>query len=290
MPSSSQLTKLRYRLPAVLTAFVLIGLAAWAFVIEPDSLVVRAATIALPDWPREFDGLRIAAISDLHVGANFMTLDKLRQIVSRVNAEQPDLIVLLGDFVKNDRARRTVAVEPEVLVQPLRNLRAGNGVYAVLGNHDWWYDGAKVRRAFEEVGIAVIDNDAVRLTRRGSAIWLAGLGDQWTLNQDIERTLGRITDDAPVIAITHTPDLFPELPARFRLLIAGHTHGGQVSLPLLGRLVVPSRYGSRYAIGHIEENGRHLFVTPGIGTSILPVRFRVPPEISVIRLTGPQQN
>jgi hypothetical protein len=290
MPSSSQRTKLRYRLVAALTAFVLIGLAAWAFVIEPDRLVVRAATIALPDWPREFDGLRIAAISDLHVGANFLTLNKLRQVVSRINAEQPDLIVLLGDYVKNDRARRTVAVEPEVLVQPLRSLRAGNGVYAVLGNHDWWYDGAKVRRAFEEVGIAVIDNDAVRLTRRGSAIWLAGLGDQWTLNQDIERTLGRITDNAPVIAITHTPDLFPELPARFRLLIAGHTHGGQVSLPLLGRLVVPSRYGSRYAIGHIEENGRHLFVTPGIGTSILPLRFRVPPEISVITLTGQQQN
>jgi predicted MPP superfamily phosphohydrolase len=93
-----------------------------------------------------------------------------------------------------------------------------------------------------------------------------------------------VTDGAPVLAFTHNPDLFPEVPSRVSLTLAGHTHGGQVYLPLLGRLVVPSQFGERYAIGHVVENGRHLFVTAGVGTSILPVRFLVPPEISIIRL------
>jgi hypothetical protein len=91
-----------------------------------------------------------------------------------------------------------------------------------------------------------------------------------------------VSDDAPVLAFTHNPDVFPHVPARVALTIAGHTHGGQVVLPLLGRPLVPSAYGQRYAIGHVEEDGRHLFVSSGLGTSIFPVRFGVPPEISIV--------
>jgi len=98
----------------------------------------------------------------------------------------------------------------------------------------------------------------------------------------VTRALAPVPEGAPVIVLTHNPDLFVRMPARVLLTLASHTHGGQVNLPVLGRLIVPSRYGERYAIGHVHENGRDLFVTPGIGTSIVPVRFRVPPEISLI--------
>ena len=128
--------------------------------------------------------------------------------------------------------------------------------------------------------------DAAAITRGDCAFWLAGVGDWWKRRRDYARALARIPEDAPVLAFTHNPDVFPEAPRRVSLTLAGHTHGGQVVLPFLGRLVVPSQYGDRYAIGHVVEDGRHLFVSPGLGTSILPVRFGVPPEVSLITLVG----
>ena len=111
-----------------------------------------------------------------------------------------------------------------------------------------------------------------------------GLADLWTREPDVVGPLRDIPDDEPVIVLTHSPDVFPQVPVRVVLTLAGHTHAGQVVLPLLGRPIVPSRFGQRYAIGHVEEDGRHLFVTPGVGTSIIPVRFGVPPEISLLTL------
>ena len=134
------------------------------------------------------------------------------------------------------------------------------------------------------VGIKVLENDAVRLERDGRHIWLLGIADAWTRKPDFSKALAEVTDDAPVMAFTHNPDIFPNAPQRVLLMLAGHTHGGQVNLPFVGRLVVPSKYNQRYAIRHVIENGRHLYVSPGVGTSIFPVRFRVPPEITVLDL------
>ena len=121
-------------------------------------------------------------------------------------------------------------------------------------------------------------------------MWVAGVGDYWAERYDVSKALFALPLGVPAIGLTHNPDLFPEIPDRFSLIVAGHTHGGQVYLPFLGRLIVPSEYGQRYAIGHVIEGGRHLFVTPGVGTSIIPVRFLVPPEISVLELQsgGPE--
>lgn len=267
---------------AVLLAGALL-LAIYAFVIEPSRLVVRETRIVLPSWPAEMKGLRIAAMSDLHVGAPWITLDKLRQVVATANATQPDLIVLAGDFViQNVLGGDFIA--PEQFAPVLKSLRARYGVFAVLGNHDWWYSAPRVKRALATAGILLLENQAVKITAAGKHFWLAGLADLWEGRPDIAATLQQINDDAPVIALTHNPDLFPQLPTRICLTIAGHTHGGQVAFPVLGRLIVPSQSGERYAIGHIVEDGKHLFVTPGVGTSILPVRFRVPPEISLLTI------
>ena len=114
--------------------------------------------------------------------------------------------------------------------------------------------------------------------------WLVGISDYLEGAHDVPLALSGIPDEAPVLAFTHNPDIFPEVPSRVALTVAGHTHGGQVYLPILGRPVIPSEFGERFAIGHIVEQERHFFVTPGIGTSILPVRFRVPPEVSILIL------
>jgi len=249
--------------------------------IEPGHVVLREAAVPIARWPPDLGPIRIAALSDVHPGAPHVTLARVRDIVTRVNRAQPDLVVLLGDYVIHGVIGGRF-VEPEATAAALRDLRAPLGVYAVLGNHDWWYDGARVRRALEGAGIPVLENAATEVTVNGRALWIAGVGDQMSGHDDVRRALSQVPDGAPLIVLTHNPDLFPEMPARALLTLAGHTHGGQVNLPFFGRLIVPSRYGSRYAAGHIREDGRDLFVTAGIGTSIIPVRFRVPPEVSLL--------
>jgi hypothetical protein len=130
----------------------------------------------------------------------------------------------------------------------------------------------------------VLENDAAMIERDGAAIWIAGIGDKWEGKPDIASALAKVNNGAPIIALTHNPDIFPSIPARVALTIAGHTHGGQVALPIIGRPIVPSVFGQRYAAGHIVEGSKHLFVSSGIGTSILPVRFRVPPEIPLLTI------
>ena len=247
---------------ALLILFVGAALAIWAFLWEPGRLVTRNSSAQLSCW--RGSPLRIAIASDLHIGSPHTGVDKLREIVGRINAGNPDVIVLLGDFVIQGIAGgRKVA--PEIIAPELGALRAPLGVYAVLGNHDWWLDARRVRTAFESAGLTMLEDSAVRLPFAGGAFWLAGVSDFLEGPHDVARALASIDDDLPVIVITHNPDVFPQIPSRACLTLAGHTHGGQVALPLVGRPIVPSKYGQRYAIGHIHENGRRLFVTSGIG-------------------------
>jgi hypothetical protein len=141
-----------------------------------------------------------------------------------------------------------------------------------------------VRKALEAVSIPVLDDRASPISHGSCHFWLAGVSDWWEGPHDVVRALEAVPPDAPTILFTHNPDLFPEVPPRVTLTIAGHTHGGQVYLPGIGRPIVPSAYGERFAIGHIVEGERHLFVSSGLGTSIIPVRFLVPPEVSILTL------
>lgn len=141
-------------------------------------------------------------------------------------------------------------------------------------------------RAFKAAGISTLEDAAVRIPRNGDAVWLVGVSDFWEGPHEVTRALSPVADAAPIVAMTHNPDVFPSIPQRVCLTLAGHTHGGQVALPLIGRPIVPSHYGERYAAGEIVEARKHLFVTTGIGTSIFPVRFRVRPELVMLRVTS----
>lgn len=273
-------------LARLLLAALVVGgaLALWAFWLEPASLRVATYRLSVPRWPPACSGLSIAVISDLHVGSPFNGVDKLDRIVAETRAAQPDLVLLAGDFViQGVRGGRFVA--PELIAAKLGELEPPFGVFAVLGNHDWWLDGPRVRQAFETSRIPVLENRAVELRRGDCAFWLAGIGDFWEGRPDVVRTLQSVPPDESVLVLTHNPDVFPDVPNRVTLTIAGHTHGGQVRVPFVGRPIVPSSHGERFAIGTVVEDGRHLFVTPGVGTSILPVRFLVPPEISLLELS-----
>lgn len=271
--------KLRTALFVLSVAALVLG--GWAFYYEPSKLEIHRYEIALSTWPAELDGFEIALLSDLHVGSPYYGLETLGDVVERVNAEEPDLVLLAGDYVIHGVLGGDF-VPPEDIASVLGELEARHGVYAVLGNHDWWLDGPRVERALVESRIPVLDDEAVPI----DGFWLVGLGDFWEDRPDVASALEPVEGEDPIVAFTHNPDVFPELPTRVALTLAGHTHGGQVRLPFVGALVVPSQYGDRYAEGHIVDNGRHLFVTSGLGTSIIPVRFRVPPEVAIVRLTG----
>ncbi|WP_334151385.1 metallophosphoesterase [Hyphomicrobium sp.] len=269
---------------------------------------VTRYAVSPPGWPEGLS-LRLAILTDLHVCEPWLGIDRLRHIVAETNALRPDAVLLLGDYVPGAQLlwfgqRRENAEWAAVLA----GLKAPLGVHAVLGNHDWWEDIEVQRRrsgpvpagvALVKAGIPVYENDAVRLEKEGHPFWIAGLGDQWAFwprqkpdglafrgdayegVDDLAGTLARITDDAPVILMIHEPDIFPEVPARVALTVAGHTHGGQVRV--LGYApVVPSRYGQRYLVGHIVEEDRNLIVSAGLGCSKLPIRLGAPPEIVLV--------
>jgi len=277
LPRSKKLRKL------IIPGTLLLTVAAvytWAFVIELGLLVTPEVRMEIPHWDGE---LRIAVLSDLHTGSDHNGIDKLQRLVERIDEKRPEMIVFLGDFVTGGPGGRhtELFVEPERIAQELKKLHAPLGVYAVLGNHDWWFDGHRVTRALTDVGITVLENQAVNIPA-AHPFWLGGIADLWTRNPDVPAILEQVTDDSPVVLFTHNPDVFPLVPARVSLTLGAHTHGGQVQLPFWGPLVKTSNYG--YNEGHFVEEGRHLFVTTGIGTSIMGVRFLVPPELVLMTL------
>lgn len=260
-----------------------LALAVWAFFIEPARIRYREYPIHISGWPQQLSGFTVAFITDTHVGSPHISLAKLENIVNRTNALNPDLTLLGGDYVIQGVLGGS-PVPSAHIASVLGNLRARHGVFGILGNHDHWDDAIRMRQEFTSVGIPMLENTARPIKVGSHGFWLVGISDYSENQHDIQTAMAAVTTDDPVIVLTHSPDVFPELPPRAALTLAGHTHGGQVYVPFLGRLVVPSRYGPRYALGHILEGGRQLFVGSGIGTSILPVRFLTPPEVSILKI------
>jgi predicted MPP superfamily phosphohydrolase len=255
------------------------ALTAWAAWIEPRRLVVRDLELRLPRWPERLDGLRAGVMSDLHAGVPHAGIAAIRRAVDALNDRAPDVHLLLGDYLDSSQLLRR-DIEPEAVADELARLRAPLGTVAVIGNHDWRNSGDRIWRALSARGITVLEDEAIEL----EGFWVAGLADMRHRMPDVVHALRDVPADAPLIVLSHDPDLFPRMPERVALTLAGHTHGGQVAIPLIRRPLLPSYYGERYARGHIVEHDRHLFVTSGVGTSGLPIRLLAPPEVLVLTL------
>jgi uncharacterized protein len=262
------------------------GTCAYGFVAEP-ALKLNVARYALRpnNWS---DGLklRIAALSDIHASEPYMSAARIHEIVALTNTLGADIIVLLGDYVVGSGAHYRKLPYSE-WTSELVNLKAPLGVFAILGNHDWWQYGENRQN------ITVLQNKAFKLQKDGQPFWLAGLGDQlafldWATREvkgadDLPATLAQITDDAPVVLLAHEPDIFVKVPSHVSLTLSGHTHGGQIRV-MGWSPIIPSRYGNRFAYGHVQEGGRDLLVTGGLGVSRIPVRIGMPPEIMLVDL------
>lgn len=262
------------------------GLFSYAFAESRFRLAATTYRFTPPRWPKLDQPLRIAALADLHAVEPWMPLSRIEEIVRFTNALKPDLVLHLGDYVHGiPRPFRIGAVPIADWSAALAKLEAPLGAYAVLGNHDWSHNPDGIRDALARNGIPVLENEASKLrTASGFEFWLAGLGDQVARQDDLAKTMRAITDDAPAILLAHEPDIFPRVAERMSLTLCGHTHGGQVRVPGFGPLLVPSRYGRRYAYGHIVEQNRHLVVSGGLGCTFLPIRFGAPPEIVLLEL------
>jgi uncharacterized protein len=271
---------------------------------EPElQLHVTRYQVLPPQWPADLK-LKIAVIADVHACDPWMSLQRIQTIVEHTNALGADITVLLGDYVAGHR-NVTRFIPADEWASVLGGLRAPLGVHAILGNHDYWDDrtvqregvGMTVaRRALEAAGIPVYENDVQRLNKAGQPFWLAGLGDQLAYAparryraikrigvDDLGATLGKVTDDAPVILLAHEPDVARRVPSRVALQLSGHTHGGQVRL-LGWSPVAPS--GQLLSYGHIRMNC-DVVVSGGLGCSFVPFRLGVPPEIVLVTVGTP---
>lgn len=263
-----------------------------------------AYSLTPPRWPADLP-LRIAVIADIHACYPWMSEQRVGDIVDLANAQRPDLTVLLGDFVCTHRFVSGY-VPPGAWAEQLARLQAPLGVYAILGNHDWWSaaipsdppDGSRsVRRALAQARIPVLENQSVRLAQRGRSFWLVGLGDQLAKSgrrpilrgvDDLPGALRELNDEAPAILLAHEPYVFSRAPERIALTLCGHTHGGQINLPLVGSPFMHTPRGQkRYVYGVYTEGARQLVVSGGLGTSLAPVRVLRPPEVVTIDLSGP---
>lgn len=243
-----------------------------AFFIEPDMLCVKIYKISEP----KLKGMKIVYASDFHIAPGHKK--RLQNIVDEINRQKPDLVLLGGDYVKGHKEKSSMPVSD--IAKALQKIEAKYGVYGVMGNHDWFTDGQKAADILEKHGIKILQNENILITAGKQKVYLAGLEDMYMRQADLQKALAGAGQ--PVILLSHEPDIYPDVPEYVTLTLAGHMHGGQVQLPFLGALIVPSPMGRKYAQGYFTENGRKMIISSGLGTSLLPLRFNVVPEIVVI--------
>lgn len=259
----------------------------YPFCVERYLINVNRYTIPVPNLPPAFDGLRVVHLTDLHYGP-LMPLDVLAKVIRKTNELEKDMVVCTGDYVRGGTADRKV----EGIWSVMRDLRAPEGVYAVLGNHDHWAGTEQSIRSMELSGHINLRHRAVPLSRNGETMWLGGAGDLWEDHLSLDQVLENAPDNACRIVLAHNPDTADtDFTTRVDLMLSGHTHGGQVKLPFIGTPFLPVK-NKAYSSGLIRSQRTDIFISRGVGWAALPVRFNCLPEIAlltIVRSEGPSR-
>lgn len=285
----------------------------WTVVIEPQMITIKRDTIEIPGFHKDSE-IKIAVISDLHIGIPYMDLNRLKKIVVLVNEENPDVIVNLGDYHSHAIAISNISFED--ISKVLNNLKAKYGNYTILGNHDGlhiqhkWLDGRFQTLEYQrKLIVDMINNSNTKLLDdsydvvnvRDDKFVLLGLTDCYSTTENyielylannlqpahylnLEKIMPTIPEGLPVILLNHSPDIFPQVSERIALTLSGHTHGAHMNLPGFREMVVPSIYPGTYIKGHYQEGKKQLYISPGLGGP--PVRLGVSPEIVILTLKG----
>lgn len=284
--SKDRIKKLLFRVLLVLVglAIIALGCIGYGYFIEPNRLTIEETELKIPNWSAKLNGFKVVAISDIHGGSNGVDETRLAELVEGANAQDPDLIVLLGDFVSQTGRRHPDLRMPiETIAAKISGFRARYGVYAVIGNHDWYYDEQRVTDSLEKHGIKVLENAVDEISVNGETVSLWGIEDNWKRRMvPTGETFNKIAVKQNIIALTHNPDSLLKTPVGISIMIAGHSHGGQVKFPIFG--AYPFVNDGRFMEGEAVVDGKHVFVTTGVGVSGPQVRFLVPPEIAVVKL------
>ncbi|MCS6806274.1 MAG: metallophosphoesterase [Acidobacteriota bacterium] len=242
---------------------------------EARDIEIVQRAIYLPNLPAAFEGYTLVQLSDVHHGA-LVRADYILSAVAMINERQPDVVVLTGDYITHSRAY----MEP--CAELLSQLRAKDGVFAVLGNHEFWTDADKMTRSFKKHHIHVLRNTHTHLERKGERLALVGVDDSTTAQDDIRAALHGVHINAPTILLSHNPNVLRKA-AHFgvHLILSGHTHGGQIRLSTRQR---PPHRWLRFYHGYVQLGMTQLYINRGLGTVIVPVRYQCRPEITVIEL------
>ena len=261
------------------------ALGADATLLAPNFPVVISREISLARWPEKLDGFTIALLSDFHYDPYF-SIHPLKAAIGIVNALRPDLIALTGDFVSmpwvEDSAKAAAAAEP--CANLLRDLKAPQGLWAVLGNHDAFTDPRRVTSALQGEKISVLANHSVAIEQRGARFWLSGVNDVLAKAADLDAALRPVRQAEPVVLLAHEPD-YADRVARYPvdLQLSGHSHGGQVRFPLVGPIFLPE-LARKYVWGLYQIGRLTLYTNAGLGTVQIPVRLNCPPEITLLKI------
>lgn len=248
-------------------------------IFETDSIEVKDLHLTLPRLGAEFSGYRLVQFSDIHMDS-WMTRTHLDSIVDLVNQQEPDLIAITGDFVSHDPGEHA-----QEMVKSLCRLNSADGVVAVMGNHDHWVDPEMVRQIIKDSDIIELNNKIFPIQRGDARLFVAGIDDYMVRNDRLDDVLDQLPDEGAAILLAHEPD-FADISARtgrFDLQISGHSHGGQINLPILGPLYLP-RYARKYTSGLYQINGMIQYTNRGVGMVHIPFRLNSNPEITVFHL------